>query len=375
MKIGILTFHSSHNCGSMLQAFALQYILQNRFNQDCEIINYSNRMSKNMYGPIDLRLNKAGLKNNINRVRFHSAFKNSYKDYQAFFKQYLVLSKEKISTINGLSKIAQKYDMIISGGDQIWNVRCGDAGKEYYLNFTHSVKKVAYSPSLGGSNILKYADNLQEYKSLLNEFSYISVREPNGKKWLETLTERDVEIIADPTLLLSPQEWCTALPIPDIQEEYIFNYAFYHNRIDTNIILQKISQETGLPIYTIDFKSFAMYRLDKVGFRRYQSTGPLSFLSLMKNASLVLTQSFHGTLFSALFNRPFWSYNWEGMHNPEDDRATAILKQLGLEERYQMIEDLAKNKNIFQPINYKLVNQKIEVLRNQALAYIKKCLI
>ena len=63
------------------------------------------------------------------------------------------------------------------------------------------------------------------------------------------------------------------------------------------------------------------------------------------------------------------------MHNPEDDRATAILKQLGLEERYQMIEDLAKNKNIFQPINYKLVNQKIEVLRNQALAYIKKCLI
>ena len=281
MKIGILTFHSSHNCGSMLQAFALQYILQNRFNQDCEIINYSNRMSKNMYGPIDLRLNKAGLKNNINRVRFHSAFKNSYKDYQAFFKQYLVLSKEKISTINGLSKIAQKYDMIISGGDQIWNVRCGDAGKEYYLNFTHSVKKVAYSPSLGGSNILKYADNLQEYKSLLNEFSYISVREPNGKKWLETLTERDVEIIADPTLLLSPQEWCTALPIPDIQEEYIFNYAFYHNRIDTNIILQKISQETGLPIYTIDFKSFAMYRLDKFGFRRYQSTGPLSFLSLM----------------------------------------------------------------------------------------------
>ena len=375
MKIGILTFHSSHNCGSMLQAFALQYILQNRFNQDCEIINYSNRMSKNMYGPIDLRLNKAGLKNNINRVRFHSAFKNSYKDYQAFFKQYLVLSKEKISTINGLSKIAQKYDMIISGGDQIWNVRCGDAGKEYYLNFTHSVKKVAYSPSLGGSNILKYADNLQEYKSLLNEFSYISVREPNGKKWLETLTERDVEIIADPTLLLSPQEWCTALPIPDIQEEYIFNYAFYHNRIDTNIILQKISQETGLPIYTIDFKSFAMYRLDKFGFRRYQSTGPLSFLSLMKNASLVLTQSFHGTLFSALFNRPFWSYNWEGMHNPEDDRATAILKQLGLEERYQMIEDLEKNKNIFQPINYKLVNQKIEVLRNQALAYIKKCLI
>ena len=253
MKIGILTFHSSHNCGSMLQAFALQYILQNRFNQECEIINYSNRTSKNMYGLIDLRLNKAGIKNNINRLRFHSAFTNSYKDYQDFFNQHLVLSKEKISTIKGLSKIASKYDMIISGGDQIWNVRCGDAGKEYYLNFTHNIKKISYSPSLGGSNILKYADNLQEYKSLLNEFSHISVREPNGKKWLETLTNRDVEIVADPTLLLSPLEWCTALPVPDIKEQYIFNYAFYHNRSDTNLILQKISQKTELPIYTIDF--------------------------------------------------------------------------------------------------------------------------
>ena len=94
----------------------------------------------------------------------------------------------------------------------------------------------------------------------------------------------------------------------------------------------------------------------------------------MKNASLVLTQSFHGTLFSALFNRPFWSYNWEGMHNPEDDRAIAILNQLGLENRYQMIEDLAKNKDILQPIDYQAVNEKIETLRKQALAYIEKCL-
>ena len=94
----------------------------------------------------------------------------------------------------------------------------------------------------------------------------------------------------------------------------------------------------------------------------------------MKNASLVLTQSFHGTLFSALFNRLFWSYTWEGMHNPDDDRAIAILRQFGLEERYQMIEDIVAMDNVLEPINYVPVNQHIQELRNDAFNYLQDCL-
>ena len=82
-----------------------------------------------------------------------------------------------------------------------------------------------------------------------------------------------------------------------------------------------------------------------------------------------MTQSFHGTLFSALFNRNFWSYDCEGQHNPEDDRAIAILDQLGLKERYQMVDDLLKL-DIMEKIDYEPVNKRIEEFRKISFEYI-----
>lgn len=374
MRIGILTFHASHNCGSMLQAFALQYIVSNKFHHQCELINYANSASRNMYGLIDCRLKLGMIKENWKRLMHLGAYASSIKEYEQFSKKYLVLSGERISTRDQLSQLANRYDMIIAGGDQVWNVRCPDAGKEFYLNFTHNVRKISYSTSMGGQNILEKADNLDEYRQLLSEFEHLSVREPHGKQWIEELTGREVKIVADPTLLLSPQEWCEVLPVPEIQGKYIFNYAFYHNRETTNRAIQEISRLTGLPVYTIDFKQHATCHLNRYDIRRFEHTGPLAFLALMKNASMVLTQSFHGTLFSSLFNRRFWSYNWEGMHNPDDDRATAILQQMGLPERYQMIEDLLKMEDILKPVDYDAVNCKIEAMRADALNYLHECL-
>ena len=374
MKIGILTFQASHNCGSMLQAFALQYIISHKYHHECELINYANSASRNMYGLIDCRIYRNVFKENWKRLTHLKTYLNSMKEYEEFSNKYLVLSKKDLSTRKQLGAIASNYDMIIAGGDQVWNVCCPDAGKEFYLNFTHDVRKVSYSPSMGGQNILIKADNLEVYKQLLSEFEHLSIREPHGQQWLQELTGREVKIVADPTLLLSSKEWCEVLPVPEIEEKYIFNYAFYHNREATNLGIQEISKKTGLPVYTIDFKQHAVYRLDQYGIKRYKHTGPLAFLGLMKNASLVLTQSFHGTLFSALFNRLFWSYNWEGMHNPDDDRAIAILRQFGFEERYQMIEDIVTMDNVLEPINYVPVNQRIQELRNDAFNYLQDCL-
>lgn len=305
MKVGILTFSASHNCGSMLQAFALQYVIAKKLNYECELINYANDVSRNMYGLFDRRIGRGSIKRNINTLLHLKTFKESAREYKGFSDKYLVLSDGDYRTKEDLARIACRYDVIIAGGDQVWNVCCADAGKEFYLNFTHDVKKVAFSPSLGGTNILKKADNLEEYRQFLKEFSSLSVREPHGKMWLEELSGREVKIVADPTLLLSPEEWCKALPVPEIPGKYIFNYAFYYDRPETNRIIQRISEETGMPVYTIDLKSHAMHHLDRYGIKRYDYTGPLAFLGLMKNASLVLTQSFHGTLFSSLFNRNF----------------------------------------------------------------------
>ena len=180
MKIGILTFQASHNCGSMLQAFALQYVIANKFHHECELINYANNVSRNMYGFFDHRINRASIKRNFNTLFHLRTFKESFREYEDFSNKHLVLSQGDYRTGKELSEIASKYDMIIAGGDQVWNVCCADAGKEFYLNFTHDVRKVAYSPSLGGTNILKKADDLNVYKQLLSEFEHLSVREPHG---------------------------------------------------------------------------------------------------------------------------------------------------------------------------------------------------
>lgn len=92
--------------------------------------------------------------------------------------------------------------------------------------------------------------------------SVTSVREPNGKKWLEQLIGREVPIIADPTLLLSHEEWLQSFSIPQMDEKFIFNYAFFHNRPEANAAIQKISEEMGMPVYVLDNKSWAAYRLD-----------------------------------------------------------------------------------------------------------------
>lgn len=374
MKIGILTFMASHNCGSMLQAYALRETLARKYDADVELIHYSNFASRSMYGYVDMRPKKSAIKRNINTIKHLPAITESMKWYDAFSKEHLVQSVMYCKNPNDLKKIVSKYDMLIAGGDQVWNVRCPDGGKEFYLNFADSrqVRKVAYSPSLGGSDINKYGDDLESYKKYLLDFEKLSVREPNGQKWLQELTGREVPIIADPTLLLTPEEWTSWLPVPEMEGDYIFNYAFYHNRPETNKALQQISEKTGMPIIVMDYKSYSFYKLDQYGIQRCKMSGPLAFLGLMKNASLVMTQSFHGTLFSALFNRTFWSYNWEAVHNKDDDRAVAILEQFGLPERYKMIGEIAQmNKDeILKPIDYASVNEHIHQLRATAFDYI-----
>lgn len=369
MKIGILTFQASHNCGSMLQAYALRETLARKYHADVELINYSNYVSRCIYGLLDTRPEKVAIRRNIQTFTHLGDVWESRRWYNAFSKTYLVKSDKCCKNPSALSRIAHRYDMIIAGGDQVWNVRCQDAGKEFYLNFTDNIRKVAYSPSLGGSNILKYADDLAAYKKYLLDFEALSVREPNGQTWLQELTGREVPIICDPTMLLTPEEWTSWLPVPEIKGNYIFNYAFYHNRAQTNEVLKKISEKTGMPIYVMDYKSFSFYKLSQYNIEKYEMSGPLAFLGLMKNASLVLTQSFHGTLFSALFNRNFWSYNWEEQHNPDDDRAVAILQQIGLEDRYRMIDDLL-HQDVMEPIDFMPVNRRIQNFRAESFQYI-----
>ena len=221
MKIGIITFHASHNCGSMLQAYALCKVLRDEYHQDAELIDFSNSGSRQMYSLWNNKMfYRSGrpimnvLKTNISNLFHYKAVKSVMNDYEAFSSKYLQKSKGTYKNTKQLKGIEQNYDMLLSGGDQVWNICCTDADDAYFLSFAHNVKKVAYSPSLGAMNILKYAKNPDKYRKYLLDYDFLSVRELNGQKWLKELVGEDVPIVPDPTLLLSADEWCKVLPVP-----------------------------------------------------------------------------------------------------------------------------------------------------------------
>lgn len=374
MNVGILTFHASHNCGSMLQAFALQYVLEHKFNVNCEIINFSNKGSRDLYGMFDSRLSMAGIRHNINNVLHYRKIKQVRNDYILFSSKYLKKTKEHYSTCRSLRGIDERYDIIISGGDQVWNIMCQDADDAYFLNFANNVKKIAYSPSFGAMNIMKYAKNPDIYKRYLLDYDYLSIREFNGQKWLKDLINIDVPLMPDPTMLLTKAEWDNIFNIPNMHKDFIFNYAFNYGNEENNEKLKEISLATKLPVYIMDANSFTMNNLGKkYGFVLYPESGPLAFLKLMKSAKLVITQSFHGTLFSCLFNKVFWPYRNKKITNSSDDRAASLTTQLGIYDRYKTLGEINIDE-IFTPIDYNIVNKKITELSDKGYTFLNNVL-
>lgn len=374
-KIGIMTFHASLNCGSMLQAYALQTILTEKYKADVEIINYSNFGQRNYYSKWDIFPKTSVLINNFKALPHYKEIDKMRADYDEFSNKYLNIRTKLLKRRSQLKGIDNKFDIVIAGGDQVWNVRCRDADIAYFLSFVKNAKKVAYSPSLGARNINKYALNPQKYAKLLNDFVYLSVREVNGQKWLKELTGKDIPLIADPTLLLNHDEWINHLSIRKTKnkEKFMVYYAFYYNNEHNDEILQKLSAKMNMPIYIIDRKSWAINKLDKYGIKLYEKSGPIGILELMENAEISLVQSFHGIIFSALFHKTFWSLRNQTIKNPDDDRAKVILNQLGLEDRAITYEELLE-KDITEKVDYKNADINIEKMRKRAFEYIESFL-
>lgn len=371
MKIGIMTFHASLNCGSMLQAYALQHILETEYNADVEIINYSNAGQRNYYSLWDWYPRPKVIKANFKVFPYHNVMKRVRADYEHFSKKYLNANGKLLKHRCQLNGIDKKYDIVIAGGDQVWNVRCRDADKAYFLSFVKSAKKVAYSPSLGARNINKVALNPKAYAKLINDFEFLSVRENNGQKWIKDLIGTEVPIIADPTLLMTRKEWMDSISLKDIKEDFILYYAFSYENEYNNKVMQKVIEKTGLPIYTIDGKSWAVNRLDQYGIKLWKQSGPKAFLELLNSAKLVFVQSFHGIIFSALFHKKFWSLRNKIIKNLDDDRARVILHQTGLESRAITFEELL-TRDLMEEVNYTTVDENIEKMRARAFEYISE---
>lgn len=320
-RIATVTFHRAHNFGSVLQTYALQEYIINLCHENGEKVEYKvvDLFTENQEQLYSVYKKNNSLKNifkNLIAFPFSRDLKLKHKKFELFLNEYIYLT-ERYKTSNELKKNPPEADFFISGSDQIWNVRAKDFSSSYYLDFVKSGKKISYAASFGPLNIKWEKYDYANIQNLLKEYKYISVRENGSAENVEKLTGSSCPVNIDPTLLLDKEEWRKIQSSTNYRNgKYILLYCLEPTKEQLKIA-NMISSRLKLPILVLRYNNkndmFNRY------VKRYNS-GPKDFLSYIDHAELVLTSSFHGTVFSLIYNKPFYVFNGMG-----DNRISTIL--------------------------------------------------
>lgn len=368
-KIGIITFHNSYNCGSMLESYAIQKKISDIKKNKVEIINFSNDGQHEVYAEW---YKNNSLKNIIKNILIFPArkrIKNNNHMYEKFKNEYFNLTKS-YSSINELSD--EEYDYVVSGSDQIWNITIEDGDDAYFLPWVKKAKKIAYAPSFGAKRIKDFTDDYKKYCDYINDYDFLSVRESNGQKWIKEMTGKKVPILLDPTLLLKREDYDKLVDNNiSTPKKYIF---FYSPGFDKKICeyVKKISEKYNLKVITWSTKSYYIKRVKRFGFELAEYENPSSYLYYIKNAELVLTTSFHGTIFSTIYNKKFITIKNGGMYG-DDDRVITLLNQLEMMDRL-IPHIFDENFDYMKDIDYSKYNENVNKLSKISEDYLRKSL-
>jgi hypothetical protein len=372
---GIVTYHAAYNFGSVLQALATQKAVE-KLGVNASIIDYrpisQARYYKNMYrlhsGMKSLIVDMLNTPNNkAKRIRAQR--------FERFIHEQLNLTDTTYTKPHELDSLGDKYDVYISGSDQILNKHSNELENEnwsfmnpYLLTFAAG-RKISYASSPASMS----EQEILEIKSELMAFDMMSARELDSAECLTRLTGRTVPNVLDPTLLFSGEEWLNIIPqgqtnLPDA-------YVLYYTLLGPKQVqaqkaeLKKISMRMNMPVLTIC--PYA-YIPDSDTFLNGLSAGPAEFVYALKHAALVVTDSYHGTLFSMNFQTPFWSVsNGKGSHT----RKNQILEKMGMQSR--IVSNIAEINHKESPLpsvqspHYKTL---ISRARDESFGYLKSAI-
>lgn len=316
-RIGIMSYYyDSFNYGGLLQAYALTKYLNQFDNVEAEQICYKvlgnyNCQSKNVF-----------FKRLIGFV-YHSPQRLYYLYGKKTAELALEQRKAKISgwrdciphsdrmfTIHTIENCAEDYDCFITGSDQVWNMRWSDSS--YFLDFVSNKKcRISYGASIGS----KYISTQLEQQLLKNvsTFNGISVREVSSEKEVSNICHRKVDVVVDPTLLLTREQWDEVCIERKIEQKYVLCY-FLGNDIVVRKMAKKFAREKGFILVTIPHAPLDYMPCDRwFGDVPLYGVDPSDFLSLIKYAEYVFTDSFHATVFSNLYQKRFIVFERSGM--------------------------------------------------------------
>ena len=321
-KLAIITFHAAYNYGAVLQAYALQEYLSREYG-DTRIVDYHNKDIDKSYAKPSLSDIIRNPKKSLFKLFQSILYKKKNARIVQFRKDFLKLTKRY--DLNNIVDANNEADVFVTGSDQVWNYMIIGKDTTFFLDFVEKEKLTcSYAASIGVKEIPEAY--VEEYKKALSHVKKISVRETAGVQTLRNIGIEEVEVMPDPTLLLSKELWEQLSVKPDIKRKYILVYKITTS--DKMIDFAKeLSCATKLPLIYIpnDLKSgvIGSLKLD---------VGPREWLGYIRNAEYVVTNSFHGTVFSILFGVKFFSEVSKKV-NPSTSRLLTLLSMFNFEDR------------------------------------------
>lgn len=371
-KVGLISYHFLQNFGTVLQAYALQRKIGD-LGYEAEYIDYRfQEVSLSFGNRVWTRIKRLGIY--LFRYKYYS-IKAAYsskmaireKYYKNFYVKHIRTGPMQYATIKALESQPPKYDVYIVGSDQVWNPNLSSASSAYYLSFVKDDKKKAsYAPSVGVAEFTSVQE--QNMVGYIKSFNYLSCREIAGAKLLESLSNRKVLHVLDPTLLLEQTEWEEIVVRPKISVPYILCY-FLGDTKQPREFVRQLEKKTGIKAYYIPCSP-----LDMPNKTAIYDVGPGEFLGLIQNASYVCTDSFHGSVFSIIFKRQFYSFckRADNEQTSDNSRIKELLKCNGLENRL-----ITPERGVYDEeskIDYTLVGSYIKPMKERSEAYLLEIL-
>ena len=360
MKIGILTFHRALNYGAVLQCYALQETLSN-MGHDVEVIDYRPDYIEEYRKPLNWnRLKKEPLVAKLKRLLLLPLYwlniKRASRSFDLFVSEWLMLSGRKPDT----NTISSRYNAIVFGSDQIWSpVICKGLDPVYWGQFQKGKTKfIAYAPSYGREGELsdKTSKTLSDY---LNMFDSLSTREEFARQTLSSYTEIPIKVVLDPTLLATSDVF-DRIAIKPKEKEFVLLFTV-EEVPGSYSFAERIAKETNCRV----IKLIAIPNIREKEKGTKSASSPGEFCGYFKYARFVVAVSFHGTAFSIIFHKDFYT-----LHSNKEGRAHNLLKKIGLENRLVNPNEVKS----ITTIDYSESNRKLELLRKDSFVYLEKAL-
>lgn len=379
LKVAILTQPLHNNYGGLLQAYALKEVLKQRGHE----VTVINRRTPT---PSKLRLIAHKIKNSLTsrtpdrKLRLTEPQKKIISiNTDSFINQYIPELSELITSNHGMKNLNnQNFDAYIVGSDQCWRPTYSPKIENFFLDFaerTKNIKRVSFAASFGTSDWEFSNKQTKTCKKLLKKFDAISVREKSAINLVQTYLNRsDAVHVLDPTMLLSKEQYNNIIKAQKTEKSPgSLNVYVLDKNPEKDAFISNIEKQLGLKQFEVMPKK--RINIDKVigsNINDFQYPHPASWLKAFEDAEFVITDSFHGTLFSILYNVPFITL---GNKHRGMARFESLLETFNLSERLvsdiQSVDiDSLQKRNI----NWQDVNEIINSKRNASLRFLEKAL-